>query len=161
MDRRALQRADILRVAQGEPYKHPVVDFLNRERSRLDHQTLTCARWENKPVLIERYVMENSGFMADGIEAIKTFTLEPLDLVAIWSIVQTYKYHRYYLATVVPASYAIQGRTNSIWDSFPKQYTQSGEIPAQVLEDHEGLVAVHRRLARVKTNLSKVGVSSL
>lgn len=100
----------------------------------------------------QKFVRENFGFLAVAFVKLPAFTLEPLELLAIWSraVELFHVYMRYELAAVLSAAYAIQGLANPGWKKFPRTYLETGNLPAEVLEDRDGLLQVKAKLQELK-----------
>lgn len=145
-------RDDILRAESRVGFAHPVLTVLNREASRISVVTQAAtAIPDNQDA--SQYVRENSGFLVDAIEDAAPFTLNPLDLVAIWSRNGEFRRHRYLMATALSISYAIQRvPTPEIWKRLPRRYIEDG-LPFEVTKDRDGLTHVKARLEEISTSL--------
>ncbi|MDD5415978.1 MAG: hypothetical protein PHE48_03195 [Candidatus Daviesbacteria bacterium] len=106
-----------------------------------------------------QYIREHYGFLADAFVEAGPYTLEPLDLIAIWSRVTRGVfplYARYRLAGMVSSIYAIQGVENPEWRKFPRHYLETGELPECVTRDRGGLLYVQSRLRQIGESLEDI-----
>src|SRR3989338_9739207 len=108
----------------------------------------------------QRYIRRQYGFLADAIVEVGSYTMEPTDIIAIWSRAREVfsGYHRYALAGMVASAYAIQGLDNPDWKRFPRHYLETSELPTEVLGDREGLENVMRRLDEIGESLDELNV---
>lgn len=105
----------------------------------------------------QRYDKQNYGFLADAFASAGPFTLEPLEIVSIWSrvgkIAPNSRLPRYELARMMINAYAIQGTSHKGWQSFPRHFLETNELPAEVLEDKVGIKHVTSRMLQVHQSL--------
>ncbi len=138
-------------------FTHPVIDVLDRNQPQFtwNYQAYNDI---NHPQEQQRYIAGHYGFLADDIVAVGPFTLEPLDLIAIWSrAMETFSgYHRYALAGMVGSAFAIQGLENPDWKKFPRHFLETYELPSEVLKDKSGLLHVKNRLGQVSKSLAEL-----
>lgn len=106
------------------------------------------------------YIKQNYGFLADALTAAGPYTLNPEDLIAIWSrareVFSQSRYQRYALAGMVSSTYAIQGLKNPEWKKFPRHYLETSELPEGVVRDRNGLMHVSRRLVDIGDSLDEL-----
>lgn len=104
----------------------------------------------------QRYIEEHYGFFADALVEALPFTLEPTDLISIWSrAIEVFSgYHRYALVGMVSRAYAIQGLENPEWKKFPRHYLETRELPEGVLKDKSGLLHVKSRFYEIVQSLN-------
>lgn len=143
---------DILGAESRVGVTHPVLTILDREAFRISAVTQAAiALPDNQDA--SQYVRKNSNFLVDAIEDAAPFTLNPLELVAIWSRNGEFRRHRYLMATALSISWAIQGVSKpEIWKRFPRRYIEDG-LPSEVTTDRDGLTHVKARLEEISTNL--------
>jgi hypothetical protein len=145
-------RDDVLRAESRVGAIHPVLTVLDREAPRISAVTQAAiALPDNQDA--SQYVRRNSAFLLDAIEDAAPFTLNPLELVAIWSRNGEFRRHRYLMATALSITYAIQDvPTPELWRRLPRRYIEDG-LPSEVTTDHAGLIHVKERLEEVNANL--------
>ena len=146
-------RDDVLRAEARIGVTHPVLVVLDREGSRISAVTqLAIALPVNQDS--SRYIRNNSGFLLDAIEDAAPFSLNPLEMVAIWSRNSEFRRHRYLMATALSIGYAIQGVTRpDVWRRLPRRFVEGGGLPSEVITDREGLSYVRKRFEEIETNL--------
>lgn len=108
----------------------------------------------------QRYVADNLGFLADAVAEAEPFTLEPEELVAVWSrameLFPDSLYSRYALAGIVSSAYATQGLENPAWRQLPRRYLETGELPEGVAGDRQGLSHVVAKFGDVDDSLDEL-----
>lgn len=147
------------RAERRDDISHPVITVL-------DHHLPTLIRINQGYSAITgnqeqfAYISQNYGFLADALTEAGAYTLEPEDLIAIWSrareIFPQSRYQRYALAGMVSSVYAIQGVENPEWRRFPRHYLETSELPEGVTRDRNGLVHVSSRLDDVGDSLDEL-----
>lgn len=150
-----LTRAEVERAANREGVQHPVISVLEYHSPRLSELSEPYRRIADTQEA-QRYSDGNLGFLADAIEEAGDFSLNPLDLVAIWSKAMDLPlggYFRYDLAGMISAAYGIRGIQTSGWDGFPRYFSERGRLPKSVAKDRSGLLYVHERLETIGNNL--------
>lgn len=136
---------------------HPVIDVLDKNLPIL---TQLNKRYEgikdNQEA--QRYVREHYSFLADDLVAAGEFPLDPLDIIAIWSRAFTDLpyYQRHAFAGMVSSAYAIQGLDNPHWKKYPRHYSETYEIPQEVIDDKSGLMHVRERLDQIGVNIKEI-----
>lgn len=136
---------------------HPVLAVI-------DHHLPTIARLHEGYAQItnnqeqQRFVSANYGFFADALVETGPYSLEPSELIVIWSRAREVfsGYHRYSLAGMVSSAYAIQGAKNPEWRKFPRHYLETHELPEGVARDKSGLLHVQSRLDQVGESLEDI-----
>lgn len=119
---------------------HPVVRVLNQHSGRIAglNQEYSSITEKGK----DSYIGENYGFLADAIVEAGQYSLEPSDLVAIWS--EAVKFFpdrklRYRLAMMISSAYAIQKMSDQEWKRVPRSLIETSALPEDVKKDREGL----------------------
>ena len=125
----------------------------------ITHLTQTYSQITNNQEQ-QRYIGEHYGFFADALVEAGPYTMEPTDIIAIWSRAREVfsGYHRYALAGMVASAYAIQGLDNPDWKRFPRHYLGTSELPSEVVGDKEGLGHVMGRLDEIGESLDELNV---
>ncbi|MEX1052707.1 MAG: hypothetical protein WEC80_02570 [Patescibacteria group bacterium] len=106
----------------------------------------------------QRYIAEHYGFFADSIIEALPFTLEPTDLISIWSrAIEVFSgYHRYALVGMISSAYAIQGLENPEWKKLPRHLLEIGELPNEILHDSFGLLHVRKKVKEITESLDEL-----
>ena len=106
----------------------------------------------------QRYIRRQYGFLADAIVEVGSYTLEPTDLIAIWSRAREVfsGYHRYALAGMVSSAFAVQGAENPEWRKFPRHYLETSQLPEGVARDQNGLLDVCSKLNHIRESLGEI-----
>ncbi len=154
---------------EGDYAKHPVILALDRHQIEI-----ACfiegyfAIQDGQPGETrtkEGYLRGSSGFLIEAITEASPYTLQPLELVAIWSrVLELFPdgpgdmgYHpRYALAGIISTVYAVSGSVNTKWLDFPMTYLRDLSLPAEVLQDRDGASCVFHRLAEIRLNFLEV-----
>ena len=131
-------------VAQAEKrigITHPVISTLRAQRPRIlelneERFKLSNAQEDNA------FVANNFGFLADAIEAVGDFSLEPLDIVAIWGEADEMRIHGYALVMMVSSTYAIQGLENPVWKGLPRHLLETGTLPEEGRSNQSDLLHI-------------------
>lgn len=135
-------------------FNHPVIDVIDQNQPHF--------AWHNQAYIgikdtqeQQRYIADHYGFLADDIVTAGPYSLEPLDLIAIWSkTIEVFsRYHRYALAGMTGSAFAIQGLEDPDWRKFPRHYLETHELPSGVVKDKSGLLHVRSRLNQVSKSL--------
>lgn len=106
----------------------------------------------------QKYIRDHYGFFADSIVEALPFTLEPTDLISIWSRAQEVfsGYHRYSLVTMISSAYAIQGLENPEWKKLPRHLLETGKLPDEVLHDSSGLLHIRKKVKEITESLNEL-----
>ncbi len=135
-------------------FNHPVIGVIDRNRPQFAWHNQAYSGIKDTQEQ-QRYIAGHYGFLADDLVAAGQFTLDPLDVIAIWSrAMEVFSgYHRYALAKMVGSSFAIQGLKNPDWKKFPRHLLETHELPSEVVSDKSGLLHVRSRLEQVSESL--------
>lgn len=147
-ERSVLTQDQVARAENRIGITHPVIDILEVHASRIAQINEGLRQFENNQDQ-QRYISEQMGFFADAVENGRSFSLEPLDLVAVWSKAMEVfdnRYGRYALARIVILSYATQSLANPVWRGLPRHYLKTGELSEEAVKDGDGLLYVKSRL---------------
>jgi len=147
-------------VAQAEKrigITHPVISTLRAQRPRIlelneERFKLSNAQEDNA------FVANNFGFLADAIEAVGDFSLEPLDIVAIWGEADEMRIHGYALVMMVSSTYAIQGLENPVWKGLPRHLLETGTLPEEGRSNQSDLLHIKTRLQQVGESVDELGL---
>lgn len=149
----------VAQAERRESFSHPVLTVIEEHLPQIiqlnkGYSSIPIVDTQEQ----QRYIKEHYGFLADALVDVNLYTLRPLEIVAIWSrAVEVFSgYHRYALAGMVAAAYAIQEVESPSWRKFPKHYLETAKLPAEVLTDHSGLTQVIGRLDQIGVSLDKL-----
>ncbi len=151
-----ITKEQVERASRREGVSHPVITVLETYSPRiekLNNEYLLTAKDEK-----ERFVRGNYGFLADAFEDVGSFTMEPLDIVAIWSKAIEIFSHRYKLAAMVSCAYAIGqdsgGPPYPELERLPRFYLEQSKLPAGLGKD--SLLHFKGRLDNIHRNQKKL-----
>lgn len=153
-----LSKEQVLKAEQRIDAAHPVIVALAAHEPRIT-EINEKLKGITSNTNQQRYVAENFGFLLDDVQQINGFPLGPLDLVAIWSKageIFDSNYEHYALARIVATAYAVQGTSNPAWNSFPRQEIETHSLPAELVEDKEGLLHVKKRLDEIGDSINEL-----
>ena len=155
---------------EGDYTKHPVILALDRHQTKIARFIEGYFEIKDGQLGETRtkggYLRSSSGFLIEAITEASPYTLQPLELVAIWSRVlelfpdgpgdMGYSL-RYSLAGIISTVYAVSGSVNAEWLDFPRTYLRDLGLPAEVLQDRDGALRVFHRLEEVRLNFLEIG----
>lgn len=156
VEKRSLTEEDIARAENRADSTHPIVSVIDQNLPKIETLKIELGHLpsdQQRP-----FFAANFGFLADAMTEAGPFTLEPLDMIAIWSkVVEVFPVstiYRYPVAAAVSSAYAVQGIDNPNWKKFPAKYLNSRRIPEELKQDRNGLEHVREKLEEVGTSLS-------
>jgi len=163
---------------EEQPYRHPVITQLQRcsgvisvynEVYREEVLTPDIGRNEYGGLSEEAYKKRRSlasfswGIFAQEIARIDSFSLNPEDIIDIWTSADKLmpdEIHKNAFARALTAGYAIQGIKNNKdrWATLPLRYvkadiTETPILPFSVLEDKEGLIHAMKNVHEINEAL--------
>ncbi|OGH17942.1 MAG: hypothetical protein A2868_03340 [Candidatus Levybacteria bacterium RIFCSPHIGHO2_01_FULL_40_15b] len=149
----------VARAERRDGVSHPVLSIIEQHLPTITQLTEEYSQITNNQEQ-QRYIGEHYGFFADALVEVGAYTMEPTNIVAIWSRAKEVfsGYHRYALAGMVAGAYAVQGLDNPDWKRFPRHYLETSELPTEVLGDREGLEHAMRRLDEIGESLDELNV---
>ena len=156
-ERPTLTQDAVQRAEARVDVAHPVITVLDQQAPRLAELQQGYAHITDNQEQ-QRFISEQYGFLADSIVEAGPFTLEPVELIAVWSKATEMLggYERYALAGMVSTAYAIQGASNPDWRSFPRSYIEREGVPEGVRTDAEGLQHVRERLRDIWDSTNEI-----
>lgn len=159
VERPILTPEQYARAERREGIHHPVVAVIDQHLPAITQiEQGYSAITVNQDRFI--YINQNYGFLADALVEAGSYTLDPEDLITIWSrareVFSQSRYQRYALAGMVASAYAIQGVENLEWTKFPRHYLETSELPEGVTRDRSGLLHVSRRLDEIGDSLDEL-----
>lgn len=154
-----LTREDIERASRREGVSHPVVSVLEYNEPRIaeihaEYSGIVDGSDRHK------YLARNFGFLGDALEEAGDFSLDPLDLVAIWSkameIWPRHAYPRYRLACLLSASYGIQDRPNL--KGLSRYHLETSRLPIELVRDKTELLHIRDRVQEIGKSLGDLDI---
>ena len=142
---------------------HPVVRALISMKDYCKHFNEEYAKVKHDYELTQEFLRRNIAPLADKINELNEFTLEPLDIISIWSQVNksfSGLYIRYDLANIIPAKYGVIGIKSLMWGEFiaHESRTKRGvcDLPEDLMNDKENMYYFYRRLWDVSKSLDEI-----
>lgn len=160
LEQSPLTKDDINRAEQRVGVSHPILDVFEQNLPRLKDLHEKCALIPDNQDQ-QAFIKENYGFLADAVVEAGDYSLEPLELVAIWAgvgeIFDTHRpgdvYHKYAIAGIVTTAYAIRGLQNPDFKNLPRYIVERDELPDEITSDLESMRHVRARLDIVDKNI--------
>lgn len=155
-----ITKQDIQKAEQRVGISHPILDVIKMHLPRLQELHEQCALIPDNQDQ-QAYIRANYGFLADAVVEAGDYSLEPLELVAIWSqvgeIFDTERpgdsYHKYAIAGIVATAYAIRELENPAFQNLPRYVLERDELPDEITSDLESMRHVRSRLDMVDGNI--------
>lgn len=137
---------------------HPVVQVFLGMQDEIKEFNLTYRKIQGN-VEAQRYISSNIEPFARRLNQLEEFTLEPLDLVSIWSrISQDFEgaYMGYTLAAVIPTTYGINGIDSKKWKEIVPFVAKNRKFPKEFLIDEPNQIKFWTRLKNVGKSLDEL-----
>lgn len=156
-ERPVLTRDQVMRAESRVGSTHPVLGVIDSQLPRilqLNQEFVPIMNSDKQ----QQFISERYGFMADALVEAGPFTLEPTDLLVIWSrAMEVFSgYHRYALAGMLSGAYAIQGLEDPEWKRFPRSWLETHQLPEPVRRDRTGLVHVCDRFDQIAESIDEL-----
>lgn len=147
-------KKQVAQAERREDFSHVVLTVIDKYHPQITQLAQDYSLLVDNQVQQE-HIRQHYGFFADALVAAVAYTLQPLEIVAIWSrAIEVFSgYHRYALAGMIASAYAIQGVEHPDWRRFPRHYLETSQLPAAVLRDQSGLTHVMGRLNQIGESL--------
>lgn len=154
----------VLRAEQKGAVSHPILDVLEQNFPRLQTLRQECAQI-NGGGAQQDFIAQNYGFLADAIVEAGHFTLEPLEVVAVWSRVREIfggsgkfenDYHRFALAGIITTAFAIQGLDNPAYKAVPRYFLENSRLPEELVADEKSLVRINERVEELERSIKRL-----
>ncbi len=142
-------------------YDHPVLGVIE---TCLPFITSLNERYQQLTDNQERlqYADRNYRFLADALVAARPFTLEPLEMVAVWSRArEVFPTHRYRVAGMISNAFAVQAVDSPEWRKFPRYILETGELPKEITTDEVGIRHTLGRLDEITDHLRELSIYSI
>lgn len=155
-----ITRDQVSQAEQRVGYSHPIIAVLDRHLPQITqlHEGFSSISGNQEQ---QEYIRQNYGFLADAVVEAGSFTLQPLEMVAVWSrameIFPSNLYHRYALARIITSAYAIQGlEATPAWKSFPRHFFETNNIPDELVEDRLELEHLKWRISDIGRSIDEL-----
>ena len=156
----SITKDQIAKAESRVGFTHPLLSVLESQAPQIA-DLLRKGRGISGNQEYQAYLSENMGFLADAIEEAGNFSLEPLELVSLWSrVIELFdsRYARYALSDMIVLSYAIYGLENLVWKGFPRYFLENSRLPPEVLADKEGLRHVRNRIGEISESREQLHI---
>src|SRR3990167_3702384 len=137
---------------------HPIIRILEThedELKKLYNSSLEAQETTDQ----QEFARVHLGFLADKIVGIDRFTLEPLEIIGIWSkVVEIFpasSYLRRSVASIITTTYMIQREDPSL-SGFPKYYMENWQISPEILSDRDLVGRMQKRLGEINTSIEDI-----
>ena len=134
---RVLTREKIETAERGK-VRHPIVDVMVRHAGLIGQLGRDVSRIEDG-LDQQHFIAKTHGFLADAIADLEDYSLEPLEMVTIWSKVLSLFdniYQRYRVAGMIALDYARRG-TPKAGKNLPRYFIENEDYPDNVYQDKE------------------------
>jgi len=155
LERSPITQVQVARAESRVGLNHPVIAVLDAHGPQITRLNEGWKLFPDANSDQQRYIYSHMDFIANAIEDAGEFSLEPLDLVAVWSKAMEVfdsRYETYALARIVAVSYAIQGVENPAWKRSPRHFIKNADLPGEALADRVGLQHVKSRLQEIENS---------
>lgn len=147
-----LSKEQVDRAERREGINHKIIEVLESNRNKLVEidKGLEGVKVTGDARV---FIGERLGFLAEEFEKVAPFTLELLEIVAIWSELTEIVSHeslRDDVAFLLQLSYAIQGLDDPQWKDLPRYFLETSELPPNVLNCGGGLSHVREKAAKLE-----------
>lgn len=135
-----MSKEQVATAERREGITHPVISLLEKHET-----TLVGLREELKGIKdsqeAQSYIAQTHGFLADSLEQLDALTLQPLELVAIWSRAMEFMdyYQRHAFGYALAIAYAIQGFEEPKWQGLTRHLSETHKFSDNIAVDREGL----------------------
>lgn len=156
MERFVLTPESVAIAESEQGISHPVIAVLDSLSPQIVQFNAECSKLSYEDE--QRYVSKHGGFLADAIEDLDNFPLEPLDIIAVCSKESaTLTERSYAFPLILSLAYAIQGVPNPTdWKRSPRYFLENGRLPQPTLGNRAGLLHVQERLGELSANLREI-----
>lgn len=139
-------------------FSHPVLDVINQHIPELTELNENVASLKSQKDQTS-YIEEHYGFLADSLVKAGPYTLNPEDIIAIWSRAKevfSTVYQKYALARMISYAYVIQGLNIADWKVFPRLFFEKGEFPEPFEHDSAALIHIKKKLGEIDGSLRDI-----
>lgn len=137
---------------------HPVVQVFLSMQDEIKEFNLAYRKIkENREA--QRYITDNITPFAMRLNQLEDFTLEPLDLVSIWSRINRDfggAYTGYNLAATIPTTYGTRGIDLKKWKEVVPFIAKNRKFPEEFLIDEPNQIKFWARLKNVRESLKEL-----
>lgn len=157
MERQPLTRDQVAAAERREEINHPVISLLEEHKTALVglRQELVAIKDSQEA---QRYIAQTHGFLADSLEQLDNFTLQPLELVAIWSKAMELMdyYQRHAFGRILATAYAIQTFEESKWQGLTRHFLETRQFPDDIAVDRNGLEQVVGKFDEISESMEEL-----
>ena len=158
----SLSAEDVDHAVRRKSIDHPVLALLDQLAPQIrDYNDRKPKTDDNQEA--QRYVRENFGFFVDGVEQLGQYSLEPLEIIAIWSRIDELGlrlYTRYEAAQALGVKYASLPLTEPAWDRITTKIFLTRYLPEEAGACKEDVATFIKRLDQIRSGLKKIGLYS-
>lgn len=156
-ERTILTREQVEAAERREGITHPIIDLLEKHEEYILDTNKKIPSAGSRDTFWGFYI-DNFGFLADELEEIGEFSVEPLDLIAIWSktLDLFHDYQRYAFSRMLSAAYVLAGNSGIDNKGATRFLLENDELPAYLLDDPKVLMAMRERFDIISRSLKDV-----
>lgn len=151
----ALTTESIENAINSNGITHPVIKLIDSHASQMS-QFLEGYHADMSNAERQTYVKQNYGFFADAVVELKDFSLEPLEIIAIWSKVEELEMPKYVTAMVLASAYAQAKFTNESWKDTTRYMLENGTVPESVSHLKQDIEIYKERVKQVHDNINLI-----
>lgn len=148
---------NVLAAIRREGIKHPVLDIFEQYASQIE-QFAQAYRQASAGRERHAYSKDHYGFFADAVEAVGEFSVEPLEIIAIWSKVHEFFIPRYDTAGIFGCAYACATLTEPVWRGTPRYFLEQNEFPEEAVKRSDDVAVYQERLEQIGLRLRQIEV---
>ncbi len=147
----------VSRAEKRVDFSHPILTVIDQHLP-----TISALNKEYEGIKDPReqqgFIATHYGFLGDAFVEANPFTLEPTDLIGIWSrAIEIFpRYQRYSLATLLTCAYAVHDIANPAWKTLPRQLLETHDLPDGLADDPEGLWHIQNRFDEITESLTEI-----
>ncbi|MBI4080946.1 MAG: hypothetical protein HY430_04210 [Candidatus Levybacteria bacterium] len=156
-ERAELTPQQVANAELGIGIEHPLIDALDIIRPHvvpfnLEYEQIT------DPLERQTFIRDNYGMLVDAVEGSGDFTLEPEEMIAIWSKAVEVLPHgpRVKFAETITLSYATQGIDDEDVKKTPRTVFMTGRLPDKVRLNANNLGQVTARVNEVEESYATI-----
>lgn len=142
---------------------HPVVQALISMRDYTENFKKGYLQVKDDNKSAHEFIKQNISPLVEKINGLDNFSLNPSDIISIWSQVNksfSGLYIKYDLANIIPARYGVIGINSLMWGDFiineSKSKGRVTELPEYLMSDKENMHYFYKRLGDVSKSLDEI-----
>ncbi len=146
---------EVSQALRVEGYQnHPIVAVMGRYEPQI--RDFSLAYHSLAPQDGHEFARNNLGFFVDAVLEAGEFTLNPLEIIAIWSKVRDMELPKYDTARYLSLGYAAIPLDTAIWGGVQRFYLQNDSFPKSVTGRQDDLGIISQRLEQVSESVEKI-----